>query len=132
MSPPEQKKHSPFPEKSRSASTNADKKEGGAGMALPPCKVLLRSDAGTGPQKVAIYEATLSVTTAKGWMCDTFLGNSMKQVNPMCQRLQNAAPPRIGSAIFRQILRVFYPRSRRRRWIRSGLVFGAPFSGIQS
>ena len=93
-------------------------------MALPPCQVLPRSSAVTGTQKVAIANATLLVTNAEGWMCDPFLGHSAKHVKPMCQRLQNAAPPRIGSAIFRHILQVFSPGSRRWRCIGCGFWFG--------
>ena len=68
-------------------------------MDPPPRHVLPKSAAGTGDQKAAIIKATSLVTAAKGWMCNTFLGHYAKQEKTMYQRLQNEAPPRIGTAI---------------------------------
>ena len=59
--------------------------------------------------------ATSSMIPAKGMMWDPFWGHSGKQFLPMCQRLQNAAPPAMGKETFQNTPCVFSPGRRRRR-----------------
>ena len=84
-------------------------------MNTPPCQVLPTAPT-AGDRFIAIAAETLSTTTTtKGWMWDPFHGKSLKQDNPRCQRLQNAAPPNMESVTFRHTPRVFSPGKRQRR-----------------
>ena len=85
----------------------------------------------TGAWAVAITTSTLSVTDAKWWAWEPFLGHSENHPKPMYQRFQKLAPPKMGRAMLRHIPRMLSPSIRRRRFIGQGLGVGVPSTGMQ-
>ena len=111
----------PRPLKSKSESVHEDRIESDA-SGSPRCR---HSPAAAALSTVRAT-ATVSATLLGSGPCEPTLGYSVKQWPPRCQHLQKTLPFTAERAIFRSMMRVFYPAWRLSRAIGRGLAIGSP------